>query len=353
MIDIACPLCGGSGSSPVCQIQDVTYGIPGKFTVVRCRQCTHIYLNPRPSDACLMDCYPSEYAPHSRGGLRQDSPAQSNGPKPDVRVQSQLGEVGSDRGLQQHSGKRPGFARRLLRGIPGARAFLNWLGQEHATWLPKPAQPGHSRLLEVGCAHGGFLKQAESLGWVVDGIEPSASAVAAACEKGLQVLCGRLEDAGIETGSRDVVAMWMVLEHVPNPREVIRESARVLTADGHLAFSVPNAGSWERIVFGRHWLGYDAPRHLQMFQIRSLRRLLGEEGFQRVRIIHQSNTRYWWGSIAAWGKLRFPDARWPERWMEYFRGEPPAWWNWILMVPGKIASLLRCSGRITVVASKK
>ena len=47
-----------------------------------------------------------------------------------------------------------------------------------------------------------------------------------------------------------------------------------------------------------------------------------------------------------------PDYQWPQRWMNYFRTEPPGWWKWFTLVPGKLASLLRCSGRITVVARK-
>jgi SAM-dependent methyltransferase len=340
MVAVPCPLCGGGKWNEVCHIVDSTYGVPGCFHVVRCIQCRHIFLNPRPSDASLMDCYPQNYAPH------QDvlTPGQVLNSGEAGNAEAELAATTDD--------APPRRIRCRLKRIPGLRAVLNWLGQEYAIVLPPSPEPGVSRMLEIGCAHGAYLKAAEDAGWQVEGVEPSSEAVAIARAKGLRVVCGRLEDAEVGQAGRDLVAMWMVLEHVPNPRELLERIARILKPGGQLALSVPNAGSWERLLFGRHWLGYDAPRHLQMFTVGRLKRLLAECGFVDVRVIHQANTRYWWGSIAAWGLSMFPRSRWPRRWMGYFRGEPPAYWKWFLMVPGKLNAFVRCSGRVTIIARR-
>ena len=61
---IVCPLCHEVSNRPVLTSADVRCHLPGRFTVVRCEGCNHRYLNPRPADECLADCYPVGYAPH-------------------------------------------------------------------------------------------------------------------------------------------------------------------------------------------------------------------------------------------------------------------------------------------------
>lgn len=328
VVQIDCPLCGQANHTHVAYVRDATYDIPGEYQVVRCQACSHLYLSPRPDDPSLMACYPTSYAPYEGDEASSATVAQPAGPP------------------------RKSLMRRIASMLPGLRSALHWLGLEHATYMPVCPQTGESTLLEIGCAHGWFLEQAAAQGWVVDGVEPNEAACRRAQARGFHVTCGRLEDAQIPDAHRDAVAMWMVLEHVPNPVEMVHEIHRILKPGGLFTLSVPNASTWERTIFGQYWLGYDAPRHLQVFSSTRLKRLLAENGFDSIRILHQANTRYWWGSIAAWGRARFPEHQWPERWMGYFRHEPPRAWHWLLLLPGKAVALLRCSGRITVIAHK-
>jgi hypothetical protein len=177
-------------------------------------------------------------------------------------------------------------------------------------------------------------------------------AAAKCVERGLQVQCGMFADVEIPEDSREAVMLWMVLEHVTDPVGLLSKAQRILAAGGMLAFSVPNGGGLERRLFGKYWLGYEAPRHLQVFTARSIRRLLRDQGYEQITIIHQASTRYWLGSVAAWGMDCFPNQHWPRQWMAYFLAEPPVAWRWIMFVPGKLVSWLRCSGRITVMARK-
>lgn len=350
LIQCPCPLCGSQAHTAVCSVPDTLYGVPGTFQIVRCKACRHMFVNPRPTDASLMECYPADYAPHITNNSTAESARQEQAVAPE---QSSVAA-----GAAQPAGNGATIAprstwKRLGRAIPGLRRLLNWLGQENAIWLESPPQTGQSTLLEIGCAHGRYLRMAEDAGWIVDGVEPGHQAAETARQWGFQVHCGTLEQAGIAAGSRDCVAMWMVLEHVPEPLTLVRQVAEILPSGGMFWLSVPNARTWERWCFGRYWLGFEGPRHLQVFTTSSLRKLLERNGFVCEKIVYQSGTRYWWGSIAAWGKTRFPKALWPERWMQYFRTDPPRLWHWLLLVPGKLSAVMRCSGRITVVARRK
>lgn len=328
--DVACPVCDSRRDARVVRTRDFTYGVQGEYQFVRCEGCRHIFLNPQPCGDSIMDCYPQHYAPYhatdAEGAAVDGSSTQAAETKSRLRL--------------------------IAARLPFLRSFLFWLGQDHGTVIPPVPSPGESRMLEIGCADGRYLLAARDKGWVVDGIEPSAEAVARCQSHGLQVQRGMFGEVATEARSREAIALWMVLEHVAAPVGLIDKARQTLVDDGLLLLSVPNGGAWERRVFGRYWLGYDAPRHLQVFTASQMRRVLTEQGFRVERIIHQANTRYWFGSVAAWGLERFPNRTWPSRWMGYFMQDPPAWYRWLMLVPGKAVSLLRCSGRITVVARK-
>jgi SAM-dependent methyltransferase len=93
--------------------------------------------------------------------------------------------------------------------------------------------------------------------------------------------------AGVGTGY-DVVLAGDVIEHLPHPKESLREILRVLRPGGELLLSVPNFGHWYprgRVVLGL--FGYDRrgildDTHLRFFTRSSLRRMVRNSGFDIV-----------------------------------------------------------------------
>ena len=65
--------------------------------------------------------------------------------------------------------------------------------------------------------------------------------------------------------SFDAVIMSHVIEHVPQPRELLAECARLLKLGGRLVMLTPNAESFGLDYYGRCWRGLEPPRHLQIF----------------------------------------------------------------------------------------
>ncbi|NJM05091.1 class I SAM-dependent methyltransferase [Candidatus Gracilibacteria bacterium] len=146
---------------------------------------------------------------------------------------------------------------------------------------------GHTpgRILDVGCATGIFLDGMRRLGWQVQGIEPTHSAAQYARTRfALDVFEGRLEDAQLPSGSFDAITLWDVLEHVHEPRPILAELARLLRPGGLLVLSLPNPDSLEAAFFGPHWLGWDLPRHLNLFRPLQLRHHLAQHGMPVAKI---------------------------------------------------------------------
>jgi SAM-dependent methyltransferase len=65
-----------------------------------------------------------------------------------------------------------------------------------------------------------------------------------------------------DAGQFDVVAMWHVIEHLENPRQVIEAAGASLRPGGILVIAAPNPGSLQFRLFGTRWTHLDAPRHL-------------------------------------------------------------------------------------------
>ena len=145
--------------------------------------------------------------------------------------------------------------------------------------LPPPSPD--ARLVDVGAAVGLFVERARLAGWIAEGLEPSAWAAAYAQERLQQpVRAVTIEDSGIAPQSVDVVTLWEVIEHVPDPRATLAAIHRVLKRGGLLALSTPDAGSLAARALGRRWPGWDKlPEHLFFFDRPILKRLLEHVGF--------------------------------------------------------------------------
>jgi hypothetical protein len=68
---VSCDLCRSDQSELVTRQRDLLLEVTqDEFTIVRCRQCGLIYLNPRPSKDLLSSYYPPVYYPPVRAKVR-------------------------------------------------------------------------------------------------------------------------------------------------------------------------------------------------------------------------------------------------------------------------------------------
>jgi SAM-dependent methyltransferase len=144
-----------------------------------------------------------------------------------------------------------------------------------------------ARLLDVGSGPGFFLLNGQDRGWRVRGLEPSPVAAAHARSLGVPVTEGFLTDDAATLGRYDVVHLNEVLEHIPDPRAVLRQVNALLDPGGLIAVMVPNdyspfqAALRDVCGFKAWWVG--PPQHVNYFDVRSIQRLL-EERFEIVSV---------------------------------------------------------------------
>lgn len=228
-----CPLCGAAPDEA--RVIFVKFGFPYR----RCNHCATTYVSPMLRSDVLVQSYEqSEFN--------------------DNWMRTLMGEV-------EQSFNRPKFEL-------GIRQIAEQAGA-----------PG--RLLELGSAVGQFLEVARDGGWAVTGIEFNSVGADYCRAKGLEILQEPLTDETFPAASFDAVAMWEVLEHVIDPRQIIRASAKALRPGGVILIVVPNVDSLAAQIMQDQCNMFRGTAHLNMFNPATLARLLEEEGFE---VTHRS-----------------------------------------------------------------
>jgi len=138
------------------------------------------------------------------------------------------------------------------------------------------------KLLDIGCAFGGFLSAASRC-FEPHGIELSPYSAEHA-RKRLQapVHCGTIHDHPFEPGSFDVITMVEVIEHVKDPLALIQECRNLLRDGGLLLVQTANMDGLQAKRAGKDY-AYYIPGHLSYFSKSNLTGVLLDNGFSGVR----------------------------------------------------------------------
>jgi 2-polyprenyl-3-methyl-5-hydroxy-6-metoxy-1,4-benzoquinol methylase len=246
--DVACPLGCAKDDKKILVGRDLLHGLPGVFTVVKCRCCGLLRTNPRPAPESMGSFYPDDYGPYQQTRVAQADP------KPASPLKNLL------------------------------RSFADRAFKFNIQCLPS-LRPG--RLLEIGCASGSFLNEMAKKGWQVQGIEFSAKAAAEVSQLGFPVHAGPLESAPKPQEPFDLIVGWMVLEHLHDPIAVLKKLRACAKPGAWLALSVPNVGSLDFRVFKDNLYSLHLPNHLYHFSPKTLGKVLCAGGWALDRISHQ------------------------------------------------------------------
>lgn len=224
-IVVACPLCGQHPTRPERTLNG--------YTLVRCRACGFVYVNPQPTAEELHAAY-ADRDPETLLKLY----AQAMTP---VRV-----------------------------------AELDALLAKLERRLPTPPR----KLLDFGCGAGYLVERALKRGWDAHGLEAGKWAKPAAEARGVTtVQVGSLTDGLFPAGHFDVVTAKQVLEHIPDVKAELAHVRAALRPGGLLYADVPNYRCLS-VVLGRDDFELNTPpQHLNYFTPRTLTRLLKACGF--------------------------------------------------------------------------
>jgi len=147
-------------------------------------------------------------------------------------------------------------------------------------FVGRARKPMHSKVLEIGCYEGTFMGLLEErYRFNMTGCEPCVAIAEEARRKGYDVVPRAFNPT--DYSGLDMIVARNILEHIPAPRQFVRDIASTLKQDGSLVVEVPA---------GEHFisngiLGTIVPEHPCYFGERSLERLL--EGYFAVVMVEE------------------------------------------------------------------
>ncbi|MHC0433415.1 class I SAM-dependent methyltransferase [Streptomyces sp. O3] len=233
-----CPWCASPRLKRRLRTRDHVQNKPGAFVLDECRDCRHIFQNPRLTTEGLDFYYRDFY-----DGLGEESTA------------------------------------RMFEGRGSIKRF-----RASARALLRHANP--ARWLDVGTSHGHFCATvaSELPDTEFDGLDMGESIERAAKEGRVSTAYrGQFTELATElAGAYDVVSMFHYLEHTLEQRAELAAAHTALRPGGHLLIEVPNPESPLGRLLGGRWMPWFQPQHLHFMPIGNLCRELERIGFTVV-----------------------------------------------------------------------
>ena len=229
-----CQVCGSSERT--LKFEDAPYKV---FT---CSSCSFVYVSPRLTGQALLDVYNETY-------WKSDNP--------------------KERGYAD-------YAKESALYLKTYRKRMKLVSK----WLPKAG-----RILDVGCAAGYFLQVAQQHGHDVHGVELSEAIAKQAIDSlgPERVFNGFLDDAATarnwQDQSFDLVTIWDVIEHVPEPQSLLASIKKLIKPGGKLLLETQNVDSKLANRLGKRWHHYKHDEHLYHFNPSTISKLLSDCGY--------------------------------------------------------------------------
>lgn len=230
LTDVPCPVCGILPAEAFLDVLSQRLQASKRsFKLSRCVQCGLVLTSPRPSTADMDWLYNNEYFLPVRGGLG-----------------TKIGDLTT---------------------------------RERASFVQKYVRSGS--VLDIGCGLGGFLANLPSNRFEVSGLEPYQGLFASVVEPlRSRIQFKPFDTADLAENAFDLITLWHVLEHMPQPLKALEKVFRLLKPGGCLILEVPNLASLEARWLGPFWYHLDVPFHFWHFTPSSLRTMVSKAGFR-------------------------------------------------------------------------
>jgi|LQYC01.1.fsa_nt_gi 2-polyprenyl-3-methyl-5-hydroxy-6-metoxy-1,4-benzoquinol methylase len=264
-----CPLCDNSKYKILFRDHNRRDNIDCFGTYVQCRECSLVYLRERPPWEEIVKFYSS---------LDEEQTANAG--------QSDAKEL----------------MRQAEKPVPMWKRILRKVRFRPHSWPLESVPQGSKRVLDLGCGNGAKLFEFAERGYEIWGVDVGSDAIHL-CKELLpqgHFFQGELQETGLPDGHFDYIRIDNALEHVPNPKEVIRECRRLLCGGGKLMVYVPHGRSLSMRFMKGNSISAWIPFHLQLFTKKSLHLLMKEAGFANIKIYGYNPMSWLPASIMQW-----------------------------------------------------
>ena len=240
MKTISCNICGSTESDKLLDGYD-RYTTLDKtvFTLVTCRNCGLVYMNPQPSMEELAKYYPEDYPPYHPHDIFAYGPI--------LRTVQRI----------YHTIRPP-----RAHTVP-TQKFIS-------------TDASVKKVLDFGCGAGHTLikLQLEHPKWELFGFDISTNKEVK--QVGNVTIYyddfARME-SDFEPNSFDIIYLNNVLEHVHDPHDTLTRLRALLKPGSEMIIEIPNITSIKFRIFGKYFSSLEIPRHLYHFSPDTIRKV--------------------------------------------------------------------------------
>ena len=221
----------------------------GRYSIINCKNCQFIHINPIPTNEELENFYQNEY-------YQKNKPDYIRSNEKDIRYQ-------------------------------------NYTFDEKLDFIESKISGKQKKILDIGSGPGFFLRRAKERGWNVLGIEPSPIAYEYAKKQKIptiQKFFHQVEDN--ELGKFDAIHIFDVLEHVNDPINILKRIHSLLKKNGIVVIEVPNDFNplqkiiQKKLKKDEYWVTLYSKlhkfEHLNYFDFSSISKLVERIGFKII-----------------------------------------------------------------------
>ncbi len=262
---VKCLICSNVRANVVYDVREMMFGSRELFRYFQCGRCQCLQIGTIPDD--LSSHYPEHYYSYAdiasrRGGSRNRAEVLRN----------------------RYAVSGRGVAGRLLFRLFPAPQYRS---------LSRVLIRNDSSILDVGCGQGQLLYNLREFGFErLLGIDPYIDSDISYAN-GLTVLRKSIDEVD---GKWDLIILNHSFEHVTNPLETLERISKLLHANATCLIRMPTVSSYAWRHYGVDWVQLDAPRHLFLHSIESMRFLAMKAALVVDEVVYDSTSFQFWGS---------------------------------------------------------
>ena len=267
-----CKICSHSADFPEYTAKEMMLGTRHEFSYFQCNSCGCLQILDTPKN--IGDYYPDNYYSFNKKASS----------KIKYRIRSWIDNQRVNDIL--FSNNRFGrFANSVSKPL------------DYAPWIKNHNVSKSTRILDIGCGDGRLLSRMAMSGFKqLYGVDPYMGN----SENSIGLNLYKVDLAGFFQQQKDLtfdlIMLHHSLEHMTNPLEILKYCQNHITNKGVILVRVPLVDSYAWEKYREQWVQLDAPRHLFLFSVKSIKYLAESAGLIIKNIDYDSSKFQFVGS---------------------------------------------------------